>query len=312
MKDYSRINISIIGFGNVGRCILNNLLQDDHRQFLINIIDPSTEISGSQRDLGQAALLDKRHHIVWGSNQLFKEADFIFYSAGVPVPKGKCRDHTLAENRTIVRQVFEGYQPAHSPVIITLTNPLDAIARDILKLTKLPNDNVFGIGTMIETLRMEYLISQVSGVDIDKVHALVVGEHGETMVPILSHTFINDVPIKQTMDEHLISDCVYETRRMPHRIKETQGASYFAASMAATFVLRKLLNGNSSFMPLSIYHEKEDLFYSVPVRFSAHGIEAMVMSLTIDELEALEASKEKIRSMSPVSQRELEIGHIDS
>lgn len=292
------LHISIVGFGNIGRCAVNLLMQDENRHYHFNIIDPSEDIHGSLLDIGQAGLLHKQHDISWNDKSLFEIADFIIYSAGVPVPQGKCRNEKLEENRATVHDVFKNYKPAHLPIIISLTNPLEAIAREILKTTKLPAQKVVGIGTIMESLRMEYYISQITQTPASDIQAMVIGEHGETMVPVLSQTRIAGTPIKNAVPEPVIHDCIYETRRAAHRIKDTQGASYFTAANAAVSVLKSFLLKKPIQQILSIYHPDEDIYYSVPVSLSEKGYAAIPLTLTAEESESLNVSKEQIKAMS--------------
>ena len=298
MRPYSHINITLVGFGNVGRCILNVLLQEHHRRFRINIVDPSNNVSGSMMDLGHTSMLTKRHQIHWNDDQLFNYSDFIFYSAGISIPLNQNRAYALDQNLEMVKSVFARFKPAKNPIIITISNPVDVVALEILKQTKLSNDNVIGIGTILETLRLTYQFSLVTGIDASEIETLVVGEHGETSVPLISNTFIRNIPVRRLLSDGLIADCIYETRRAAHRIKETQGASFYAASNAAVTAFQRLLEPQSEVMPLSIYHPSEEIFYSAPVQISNGQYIPLILSLDTIELEALESSKEKIRMMS--------------
>lgn len=298
MRPYSHINITLVGFGNVGRCILNVLLQEHHRRFRVNIMDPSNNVSGSMLDLGHASMLTKRHQIHWNDEQLFTQSDFIFYSAGILIPLNQNRAYALDQNIEMVKSVFEGFTSVNNPTVIVITNPVDVIALEVLRQSGLPNDNIVGIGTLVETLRLTHQLSLVTGIDASEIDTLVVGEHGETSVPLISNTFVRNIPVRRLLNDDLIADCIYETRRAAHRIKETQGASFYAAANAAVTVFQRLLEPQSEVMPLSIYHPKEGIFYSAPVQISNGQYVPLILSLDTVELEALESSKEKIRMMS--------------
>lgn len=298
MTDYSHIQISLIGFGHVGRSILHLLLQERQRQFSINIIDPSHIALGAEFDLGPAHLIEQRHDLFWNDTERLENADFIFYSAGVSVPKGECRDFKVGENRAIVNQVFNGIALKDTTTIITLTNPLDAIALDILIATNLPFENILGIGTLIESARMKYYLSKALKTGAKKIHTLVIGEHGETMVPVLSQTTVNGTPITQVLSKEQIQEIIFAIRTTPQRIKETQPASFYTAATASLRLFEILINPMNEVLPLSIYHENDEIFYTLPVCLSRSGLKTAMPKLSADELESLEWSKRKIRSMS--------------
>lgn len=298
MISFSHMNISIVGFGNVGRCIVNSLLQDHHRKYRINIIDPSHEVVGSLRDLGHTSMLTKRHQILVNDKIAFNNAHFIFFCAGESIPIGKSRDYGLIKNREIVSQVFSGFEPHNNPTIFTLSNPVDVLALEIMKASGIPPENIIGIGTIVETLRLTHQLSVVSGIDPEEIETIVVGEHGETCVPLISNTFIRDIPVKRLLSDELIADCIYEMRRAAHRIKETQGAAYYAAANAAVFVFHMYLESTNVVLPLSVYHPTDGVFYSSPVEVGRDTIQPVVMHTDSLELHALESSIEKIKSRS--------------
>ena len=155
MRPYSHINITLVGFGNVGRCILNVLLQDHHRRYRVNILDPSNKVSGSMRDLGHASMLTKRHEIVWNCTDQFNEADFIFYSAGKAIPINETRNFSMADNIATVHEVFQNFTPINNPTIIVISNPVDVVSLEIMKASGVDKDNVIGVGTVIGNAKID-------------------------------------------------------------------------------------------------------------------------------------------------------------
>lgn len=312
MIDISHINVTLVGFGNVGKCVLNVMLQDHHRSFNINILDPDPNISGSLRDLGHACMLAKRHEIIWNSQEAFESADFIIFCAGRAIPIGANRSFALDENRKIVQDVFHNFKAKADPILIVVSNPVDVISLEILQASKLNPENILGIGTIVETLRLTHQLSLVSGIPPSEIDTLVIGEHGETMVPLISNTFIKGIPVSKYLEEHLIRDCIYETRRAAHRIKETQHAAFYAAANAVIHVFQSILTQESNPMPLSIYHEEDGVFYSVPIKVTKGGnLLPIVLSIDTDELEALEESKQKIRLISGVGGAGVEMSQVN-
>jgi L-lactate dehydrogenase len=302
----------LVGFGNIGRCVMNILLQDEKRQFHINVMDPSPTIAGSLRDLGHSIFLTKRHRLSLNDSVRFNQANFIIYAAGSAIPLGKSREYALRDNVRIATEVFRGFIPLANPVLINVSNPVDALTYVLLRLSGLTPDNVVGVGTLVETIRLEYQLAVVSGADPSQIKALVIGEHGETAVPVLSHTFINGVPVAHAIHEELIRDAIYECRRAAYRIKETQGASYFGAANAAVHVLKAYLSLRSDYLPLSILDAQAGIYYSMPVRHCKGLLEPLVLSLDTSELEALEESKGKVAMTTAIAFECLEPNQVRS
>lgn len=301
MENISHIQVSIVGFGNVGRSVLNVLLHEAHHAFHLNVIDPSPEISGSVRDLRHSAMLTKYHRIFVNDYERLERAHFIIFCAGSSIPIGHPREYAMMENAGIAKDVFSELSFSNNPMIIALTNPVDVITDCIRGITGLPYQQVVGIGALIDTLRMECQLSWVTKTNPERVSALVVGEHGETMVPIISQTTVDGAPIRDTLDNAIIRDCIYECRRAAHRIKKTQGASYYAAANAAVHVLNTFLKHEDATLNLSVYDPAEDICYSRPHRLQQGKLTALPLYLESDEHEALEESKEKIRSNTSVA-----------
>lgn len=298
MHSESKI-ISILGFGHVGRTIMNLLLSHESG-YEINVMDPSEDISGSLLDLGQAAMLSKKKRIYVNNRSKLNDSDFIFHCAGVSIPEGRSREYAMHENIHITREIFEHFEPYRDPIIIVVSNPVDVIAEAALRASRLKPDRVIGIGTMIDSLRLAYYFKSAMGDEAETTSAMVIGEHGDSMVPVLSHSFVSGVPVLEKLPIPVIEDCIYECRHAAQRIKKTQGATYYAAAQCAVEIMNQIINPSDVIHTVSMSHSINDkyrLFYSLPVKFTKRGYFKLEgFELTQEENEGLHISIQKIKA----------------
>ena len=295
----SKYIVSILGLGNVGRSILHELLTLP-LDLEINIIDPSEEIAGSVLDLGHASMLHPGVRFTINNSAKLDDSDFIFHAAGVSIPKGHPREFAMYENVHITREIFRNYTPYKaSPKIIVVSNPVDVIALHTWKYSGLPKENIIGTGTMLDSLRLGYLFRSALGDAEAEVNASVIGEHGEAMVPVLSHSFLNGLPVRERLPKPMIDDCIFECRNAAQRIKKTQGATHYAAARCAVQIMREFLTPGDRCYTLSLHHQDEKagaLFYSMPAKITARGLfKVKDFHLNADEKQGLELSISKIR-----------------
>ena len=304
------LQVTIVGLGNTGRSILNNLLNHKSHRLEINIIDPSADVAGSVMDLSHTSAVDKRHSVVVNDQKRFNQAQYVFYAAGKAIPIGNDRNYNLAVNQEIAFDVFRDFSPVGKPLVIVLTNPNDVITHLLHHILEGRCAQVVGTGTFIDTLRLEWLIAQLMAIDTTDVSAWIIGEHGDNMVPILSHTLVQGRPVRDELKKEWIRDLIYETRRAAHRIKETQGASYFAAAKCATFVMESHLVSNGQMIPLSMFDPDREVTYSRPIRFVDSAIEPVEgFHLEPQENEALELSLQKLNAQQREVLQGLEQNH---
>ena len=154
------INITIVGFGNIGRCILQQLLYEREHIFNINIIDPGPSLSGSFLDLSHSNALINRHQLSWNSRSYFEISDIIFHCAGPAVPKNSTRLSITKESKEITTSIFKNFRSKVNPFIIVISNPVDVISHLTFQLTGLDPQKIIGTGTLLDTIRMKYNLRQ--------------------------------------------------------------------------------------------------------------------------------------------------------
>ncbi|GEM_PF-4649461 len=292
------LTISVVGFGNVGRSLVHELL-NEQEDTLINIVDPGDDIEGSVLDLGHGAMLSPHIRFELNNFSTLPKSDYIFVCAGACLPPGESRDYGMEVNEEIMREVFHNF-PSHSSKarVIVLSNPVDTMSLCVWKASGLPAENVVGVGTMLDSLRLEYNIKAVLGDKAHDIRAMVIGEHGDNMLPVLSHTFVNQRPITEILPPEVIGDCIFECRQAAEKIKRTQGASYYGAARCAIEIMNQWREPEDVCYPISVLHTLPDgthLYYSTPVKFTSRGLfNVKDFHLTPEEKQALDWSIQKL------------------
>lgn len=294
----SSITISILGFGNIGRALLLNLLAAPNRSYVINIIDPSDEISGTILDFAQAMQLNAKHRIVFNSPSHFTQSAFIFHCAGVGVQKGASRLTTSDDNIAITKSIFEQYTPGKNSKIIVVANPVEVITYYTWKYAQLPPQQVMGTGTFLDNLRLDYYLAQLIG-DDKKIDTLMLGEHGESIVWIKSHSTIDGLHISEFLTNDQLNALESDVLTTASRIKKTQGATIYAVTSCALELMEAMLNPTETVYPISCMiddHYKNLLGYgsmyiSLPVRLDQNGVKQILsVQFNDEELVAMRKS----------------------
>lgn len=270
-----KLNITIVGFGNVGRQICSLLLQEREMSLLINILEVETNMSGALIDFQHAATATGRHEIIWNQQEEFARANFIFHCAGGNVPKGSERNVVVEESCAIVEAVYSKVNFIKDPVIIALANPVEIITWLIQKITKLPAKNVLGTGTYLDTQRFLYFEKQYFGKIVDP-SILLLGEHGSSL-------FVSSYSIggsKQlSIDKAHIQQLLDLTKNAASEIKKTEKATIYGVSQCALEVFRAFFSANTHIFPLStsvpnkFLHDTDrtKMFLSIPVEINKNG-----------------------------------------
>jgi malate/lactate dehydrogenase len=272
------INITIVGFGNIGRCILQQLLVERTHTFCINIIDLDPNLSGSFLDFSHSNTLFNQHQLIWNSKALFESSEFIFHCAGPSVPKNATRLSIAKESKAITTSIFKNFKSKVNPFIIVISNPVDVISHLTYQLTGLDSCRVIGTGTLLDTIRMKYNLRQTF--PNQQVTTQLLGEHGDSIVFMESKTFIDGIPINQLLDTNAIKQCVVKTKKSPTLIKATQGATFYAVSNCAVSILHQILTPTDTILPLSTFiptqfqqiFKCDPLYMGMPVRITKNGI----------------------------------------
>lgn len=295
------ISITVIGYGNVGR-VLTNLLLGSNLPMDLNILDPADRLKGAFLDLTHAQGLQPEKKIYFNDFSVFERSDFVFFTAGVPGKHGDSRLSTVDDNVQLVREVFEGKNLQNDMRIIAITNPVDVITAAIISATSLPKNQVVGTGTYLDSQRFSYHLADLAQVNVHDVDALILGEHGDSCVPILSHSSYRNTPI---LESELFTETIFEkafdqTLHAAYEIRKTEPGTSMAVSHCALRLMEAWMQPEEIILPVSTVLNPEHVKWldlkhaicmSLPVGVSQSGIRQLEpLELSSSELKALQQS----------------------
>ena len=293
--------VSIIGAGNVGATAALFLAQRDVSDLvLIDIVDGMPQ--GKALDMIQAApLVPFSVNIQGGTNDygLIADSDVVIVTSGLPRKPGMSREDLLKTNSDIVGQVVENIvKYAPNSVILMLTNPLDLMTYRAWKASGFPNNRVLGQSGVLDSARFCYFVAEALGVSPADVTAMVLGGHGDTMVPVPSMTTVSGIPVGQLLPEDKIKEIGQRTRDGGAEIVNLmQTSGYYAAGASLAKMAEAIVRDQKRILPASAYlsgqYGLDDLYIGVPIKLGAGGVETIFeLELADDELAELKNSAE--------------------
>ena len=300
----ARKKITVVGAGHVGEhvawfCAMKELGD----VVLIDIIEGMPQ--GKALDMSQAVTLEGWDSRIIGTNDYADTADsdVVVITAGLPRKPGMSREDLLDANAKIVKAVSEQvakYSP--NAIIITVTNPLDAMTYLCQKVTGFPYNRVFGQAGNLDSARFRCFIAMELNCSVEDVQAMVLGGHGDSMVPLRSCTNVSGIPITQLIPEDRLEAIIQRTRVGGGEIVKLlkTGSAYYAPALASVEMVEAVLLDKRRIMPCSAYCQGEfgisDIYVGVPVLVGENGVEKIVeVQLTDDELAALQKSANAVK-----------------
>ena len=303
-----RHKVTVVGAGLTGRTIAQELARRDYANVvLVDIVENLPQ--GIALDLDEAASVLGYEPNVTESNNYEDTAgsDVIVITAGVPRKPGMSRDDLVTTNERIVGSVTE-QALAHSPgtIVIVLSNPLDAMCHVAKSASGLPKERVFGQAGILDTARFRAFIAWETGASVRDVHALVLGGHGDQMVPVVSATTVGGVPLTKLVSQERIDAMVERTRKGGGEVVELLGTSaWYAPAAAVAEMVESVLLDQKRVLPCTAYLEGEfgvrELYMGVPVKLGSAGIEEIVeLDLSEQEQAWFEESAAAVRDVVSV------------
>ncbi|MEA5463446.1 malate dehydrogenase [Leptothoe sp. PORK10 BA2] len=296
--------VTVIGAGNVGASLARSLLSQNLGHVVLLDIVPGRP-QGLALDMAEACPLEGCTHHITGTNDYSDTAgsQVIVITAGLPRKPGMSRDDLLKVNGNIILEVVANALP-HSPDahFILVTNPLDVMAYVAWQASGLPPNRVMGQAGVLDSARFRTFIAHELGVPSQDVSTMVLGGHGDLMVPLISHTTVSSIPLTELLPAEKIRQLVERTRQGGAEIVnhlKTGGAFYAPAAATATMVAA-ILQNQSAILPVSAYLDGsygiKDIYLGVPCHLDSSGAASVVeLSLTEEEQAALEASAQSVR-----------------
>jgi len=296
------------GAGNVGATVARGVAEKQLADVVvIDIADQKA--AGVALDILEACPVYGSDSRVMGTGDYAESAnsDIVVITSGVPRKPGMSRDDLLNVNYKIMQQVTEQvvkYSP--NCIIIPVSNPLDAMAQAVLKLSKFPRERVIGMAGVLDSARMRAFIAKELDVSVDNVHAFVLGGHGDTMVPLARYSTVAGIPITDLMDKATIDRISARTAGGGLEITQLVGTSaWYAPGASVVEMVESILLDKRKILPCSVYLQGEygvrDLFVGVPCKLGARGLEKIIeIKLTVDEDAAFKKSAGAVKELVSV------------
>lgn len=296
-----RAKISIIGAGNVGATTAHWCAAAELGDIVLVDIPQTEDMpKGKALDLMQSSpVMGFDSNLVGTTNyDDTKGSDVVVITAGIPRKPGMSRDDLLGTNAKIMTSVCEEIKKT-SPeaVVIVVSNPLDAMVQRAQQVTGFPPERVIGQAGVLDTARYRAFLAMELGVSVEDVSALLMGGHGDTMVPIPSCTSAGGIPILQLIDATRLEEIVDRTRKGGAEIVSLlkTGSAYYAPAAATTQMVEAIVRDKKRLIPCAAYCDKEygvgGFYVGVPVVLGSAGVERIIeLTLTADEQTAFKKS----------------------
>ncbi len=299
------MKVTIVGAGNVGATNAVLLAQkgivDDI--VILDILDGIPQ--GKGLDMWESAPVLGFDTMVRGTNDYAdtKGSDITVITAGLARRPGMSRDDLLAKNTEIVSDVVKNVvNSSPDTILIMVSNPLDVMAYLALKVSGFSPKKVVGMAGILDTARFRSFIAMELGVSVEDIQAMVLGGHGDSMVPLPSYTTISGIPLSQFMDDKAVERLVDRTRKGGGEIVSflKTGSAYYAPAAAVTQMVESIVLDRNRILPCAAYLDGEfglkDVFVGVPVKLGREGIvEIVEVSLSDDEKQALHTSADHVK-----------------
>jgi malate dehydrogenase len=300
-----RRKVTVVGAGNVGATCAQVLASRDYADVVLVDIKEGLP-QGKALDINQMGAVLGYEPRVSGSNSYdeTKDSDVVVITAGLPRSPGMSRDDLVATNEKIVKDVTEK-AIAQSPdaILIIVSNPLDAMCHVAKNVSGWPKERVFGMAGILDTARFSTFIAWAANASVKDVTAMVLGGHGDQMVPVVSATTIGGIPLRKVVGDAEIEQMVMRTAKGGGELVELLGTSaWYAPGAAAAQMVDSIMLDEKRVLPCTAYLEGEygidGLYMGVPVKLGAAGIEAIYqLDLSDDEQAMLKKSSDAVREV---------------
>lgn len=304
------MKISVIGAGNVGATCADVLAQKDAASDLV-LLDIKEGLSeGKALDIWQSAPINRfntRTVGVTNDYEATKDSDVVVITSGLPRKPGMSRDDLIEINAGIVKSVTENvvkYSP--NTTIIVVSNPLDVMTYQAAFSSNLPKNKVMGMAGVLDTGRYRAFLAQELKISPKDIQAVLMGGHGDTMVPLPRYTTISGIPVTELIDKAKLDAIIERTKFGGGELVKLMGTSaWYAPGSAAARMAEAVARDQKRVLPCCVKLEGEyglnDVFVGVPIVLGAGGVEQIIqLDLNDDEMELLHSSADAVRDMMSV------------
>jgi len=300
----ARKKITVVGAGQVGSTVAQLVAYKNlGNVVLIDIIEGVPQ--GKALDLQESGGLQAFDSLIIGTNDYkdTENSDIVVITAGLPRKPGQSREELLAVNAKIVKSVTEEIMKfSRNPIIILVSNPLDAMVYLAKKVSNLPKTRIFGMAGVLDSARLRTFVSLELDCSLVDVDAMVLGGHGDSMVPLPRYTTVSGIPITELMNQEQIDRLVERTRKGGAEIVQhlKKGSAFMAPGASVVKMIEAILQDKKRILPCTAYLEGEygwsSIFFGVPVKMGINGMEKIIeLKLTEEETAALNNSAEEVK-----------------
>ena len=298
--------ITLIGAGQIGGTLAHLIsIKELGDVVLFDVAEGFAK--GKALDIAQSTSVDGFNINLTGTSNYkdTKDSDVIIITAGVPRKPGMTRDDLLETNLKIIKQVGEGIKNASpNAFVICITNPLDIMVMALQKYSGLPTNKVVGMAGILDSSRFKYFLSQELKVSVKKINTLVLGGHGDTMVPMPHHTTVNGKPLKELIKSDRLESIIERTRKGGAEIIKflQKGSAFYAPAASGVQMAESYLKDLKQTLPCAAYLNGEygvnDLYAGVPVIIGKKGVEKIIeINLSDVEKEQFNLSIQAVRNL---------------
>ncbi|HKO15767.1 MAG TPA: malate dehydrogenase [Gemmatimonadaceae bacterium] len=297
--------ITVVGAGNVGATTAQRVAEKELARtvVLVDVVEGIPQ--GKALDQWESAPIELFDTRVVGSNGYAESAksDIVIITAGIARKPGMSRDDLLNTNAGIVKQVAEQIrQTSPDAIVIVVSNPLDVMCYVAKQVTGFPRERVIGMAGVLDTARYRAFLAEAMDVSVRDIQAMVLGGHGDTMVPLISYTSVSGIPVMQLLDRTALDAIVERTRNGGAEIVKflKTGSAYYAPSSGAVQMVEAIVRDQKRILPCAAWLEGEygmhGLFLGVPCKLGRRGLERIYeVELSAEERAALAKSADAVR-----------------
>jgi malate dehydrogenase len=307
-----RKKVTVVGAGNVGANTAQKIAAKELADVvLVDVVEGVPQ--GKGLDMLESAPVEGYDVQIVGANGYddTADSDIVVITAGFPRKPGMSRDDLLVANYEVVKTATEqAVKRSPNAILILVTNPLDAMCWTAMKVSGFPRERVIGMAGVLDTARFRTFIAQELNVSFENVTAMVLGGHGDTMVPLVRLTNVSGIPLSELTDQATIDRLVQRTRDGGAEIVKylKTGSAYYAPAASTVEMVESILKDKKKVLPCAVYLQGEygiqDLFVGVPVKLGSKGFEKIYeIKLDSGENAALKKSADAVKELVDVLQK---------
>jgi len=303
------MKVTVVGAGNVGATVANVLAHDDLVKEIILIDIKGDMAAGKALDTWQQAPIDYYSTRLIGTDDYAhtKDSDIVVITAGLPRKPGMSRDDLIATNAKIVNSVTKSIlEYSKEPIIIVVSNPLDVMTYAAFKSAGIPATKVMGMAGILDTARYRAFLATELDVSPKDIQAVLMGGHGDTMVPLPRYTTVAGIPVTEMIESDVLDKIVERTKFGGGELVQLMGTSaWYAPGAAAAQMVSSIVRDEQRIFPCCVRlngeYGMDGIFLGVPVKLGKNGIEQVIeLKLNADEMQLLKDSAVHVQQVMDV------------